>query len=204
MICLLLIPILMVVASTALGMRNLWINQLAETGALVSMAVGLLAALIRLSHALWATAQFAIGDLLITFVAAGFTSMLLIQRLTAAMKEVRSESSADVAVYAIMFTTFALFLSGSAWCWGVFGRAKGIPLHRGVVLVCGWISALGLVSFALLVVGLISMMGQTWSSRDMKYAGAFFLGSALALPGVLIERRVRRFVAAQQSTPPGE
>lgn len=200
----LLIPILIAVASTARSPRNIWLHRIAETGALTAMAVGLLAALIRLSHAIWATAQFAIGELLMTFFAASFVSMLLIQRFTATMKVARSDASTDTAVYGIVFITFALFLAGSAWCWGVFGRAKNISLKRGIVLVCGWISALGLGSFALLIVGLISMIGQKWASRDVVFMAAFLAGSLLALPGILVERRVRRFAAQQAVSARGD
>jgi hypothetical protein len=201
-ISVLAIPTFIALAALFSELRIWWLMMWMSVMISLSALVCLVAACVRLGHALWVNSQYAMSELLITFFAAGLTSMGLLEW---AKVQSRSTSQETGAVVSIVLCTFVLFLGGSAWGWGVFRRAEGIGYHRIGVLVCGWISALGLVSFALflLLSLLLVMIGQLPMS-DSNYYGYFLLGSALTIPGIFIELAVRKYCAelhAKQVTP---
>lgn len=83
---------------------------------------------------------------------------------------------------------------------GVFRRAEGIGYNRIGVLFCGWISALGLICFALfLLLSLAFVLIGQLPMSDQNYYGYFLLGSALTIPGIFIELAVRKYRAELQA-----
>lgn len=193
-----LICVPVVIALAILFQKNgLWWLSKWMGGLVVATAVvGLIAALMRLSHALWASSQYVLGELLLTFLAASVTSMIFVELMKFNLREESREVRLQGSIIAVVVITFVLFLAGSAWGWGIFRRAADFPMRRLKVLALGWVASFGLacLAFFLLLTLIFFMIGEF--PREMRTILAVtFGGSVLTIPGILLERAVKRHLA---------
>jgi len=189
--------VVIVVCFVVLSLQSPPIKMWVDVGFSILLALAILsclvAAIVRVGHALWATAQYAMSELLATFLAASVVSFALQKGMESRLSFTREDDMTRVLIG--IWVSFGVIFSGSAWAWSALRRATGLGWNRFAVLFAGWVLAFGLGAFALFVLGMLTMLGQTWTSKDTTLAVAFLLGGVLALPGVFIERRVRRLEA---------
>jgi len=166
-------------------------------GMFVAAGIGFIAAAFRLSHALWASTQYVLGELMLTFFVAAIVSLGFIEWVKYDPTERRTEREQMVYTISIVAVTFTIFLSGSAWAWGVLRRAPSIHMHRVALLASGWSSSAGmlcLTGFLFLSVIFLMRGGLPVVFRTLYLV--LIPCSLLVLPGVLIERKIRRALAA--------
>lgn len=195
-VCVIAIPLLITAAFLLRKMGRWSLSNWAQVGLMIAIVLGALAALGRLAHALWASTQYVLGELMLTFFAAAVVSLALIEWVKYDPSELRSAREMLVYTISIVTVTFMLFLSGSAWAWGLLRRANNLPLSRVGVLASGWIAAIGVMCFvAFLLFALVfALIGSATGP-----AGKFYLylipGGLLVIPGILVERKVRRYLS---------
>lgn len=190
------IALAMLFSELGMGWLTMWMGLMVS----LSVVACFISAFVRLGHALWVNSQYAMSELLITFLCAAVVSMGLLE--WAKLRTGQTDQDAG-AVASIVLSTFVLFLGGSAWGWGVFRRAEGIGYHRIGILFCGWVSALGLICFAIFLLLSLAfvLIGQLPMQESNGY-GYFLLGSALTIPGVYVELAVRKYRAELHAIPP--
>jgi len=202
-VCVIAIPLL-ITASVLLRKSGRWsLANWAHVGLIIAIVLGALSALGRLAHALWASTQYVLGELMLTFFAAAVVSLALIEWVKYDPTELRSAREMRVYTIAIVSVTFMLFLSGSAWAWGLLRRAQGIPLSRIGVLASGWVAAIGVMCFvAFLLFALVFALIGTATGPAGKFYLYLIPGCLLVIPGILVERKVRRHFSATPAPPP--
>lgn len=194
--CVLAAPLLFV-AYVTLRRWGYWqLAQVAYVSIFVSAAIGFVAAAFRLSHALWASTQYVLGELMLTFFVAAVVSLAFIEWVKYDPNERRTEREQMVYTISIVAVTFTIFLSGSAWAWGVLRRAPSVRMHRVALLASGWSSSAGmlcLTGFLFLSVIFLARGGLPVVFRTLYLV--LIPCSLLVLPGLLIERKIRRALA---------
>jgi len=167
---------------------------------MISIGTCLIAGVLRLGHALWITAQYAMSELMFTFFSAAFVCMLLIEWMRSTMRG-QAEFDTGGMVIAVVVVTFAIFVAGSAWTWGVYHRAPQLKMNRYLGLFCGWISAVGLLCCAFVFLTSIAMAVSGERIGDMRVYFGAVAGMLLVVPGILIERAARRAAVQLPAVP---
>jgi len=190
--CVIAIPVL-IAASILLRKMGRWAwSNWSELALMGALALGLVAALVRLSHALWVSTQYVLGELMLTFFAAAVVSLGLIEWMKYDPAELHSARAMNVYTIAIVAVTFMLFLSGSAWAWSLLRRANDLSLSRVRVLICGWSAAIGVMCFAaFLLFALIFAVSGGIFGPVGKYFHYLIPGILLIVPGMRVELRTR-------------
>lgn len=196
------IPILIILMILFARSGVWWLMQWMNLLLVIALCFCMVAALLRLGHALWITAQYAMSELLFTFFSASLASMALVQWLQSSSGDYPRNFDQTGPVAAIVIVTFMLFLAGSAWAWSVFRRAPLLALNRYAGLVCGWISGLGLLSMLTFLMMTLIVVLADERIPDLYFYWGTFLASFLSVPGFLIERAARRSIKSSAGVSP--
>jgi len=167
-------------------------------GIVISAAIGLLAAIVRLSASIFAESDVRLGELLATFLFAGaVTSALLAWMDPARMGQ---EQRLAAAISAVV-STFLFAGAGSAWGWSMSRRMKIVDGRaRLKLLAVGWALTVGSLSgFFVAFVSLIWITERRsfpWEITPYFIAAGF--ATLLTAPGIIMELKWRRSTKQKQ------
>jgi hypothetical protein len=161
---------------------------------LIFSVAGLVAAVVRMSMAIFAESQYRISEVIITLFAAGTVTAIT----HAIFKPLIPAHARDGVAVVIVLTIFALMGTGSVWGWSAarsLAAPEGWP--RMKILIAGWLLVPGLFLLFSCVVTLVITLIQA------NYGGAFgcviilVFSTPLYVPGIRIELRRRKAILAK-------
>lgn len=196
-VCVLAVPVLFI-SYVLLRRWGYWsFSNYLYIPSMIAVGIGFFAAAFRLSHALWVSTQYVLGELMLTFFVAAVVSLCFIEWVKYDPVARQSEREQQIYTIAIVAITFIIFLSGSAWAWGVHRRAPELVMRRMALLASGWASSAGM----LCVTGFLflSLIYVSRGSLPGIFRTLYLMlipGCLLVLPGLLIERKIRRMLPA--------
>lgn len=160
----------------------------------------LLLSLVRIGYRIFGQMQTRLSEWMATLFAAGLlmaAAMGWLNRLPA------SGATSEMAVV-YMMASVVLTVAGSTWSWTVARRLdEEAPRRRLGLMFIGWLLVAGLVALSVFSWCVIIVVVEDWSIlrydstlREMFYCS--MLGTVLMLPGLLVQRRAKRAVAARR------